>query len=359
MGRVVLLAAVIAAAVIISPAQLGFVGGETDWRADAVGEASGYRILDIVLELEAFGTRDFHTDESALSALLIRQRMEEIGLETELQEFLADGVAVVNVIGTLNEDGDESGILLFGAHYDSRNRYATSLIEAENVTAPGADDNASGVAAMLEIARVLAGCERYEATTRFVAFGAEERGFIDTDGLFGSAAYAKAEADLGIEYEASFILDMIGFRSNEDNAMTVVHNDNSSNLADSIVTGVQSHELDITVNLLSNESLRYSDHASFWNEGYPSVLVIEELSPTNAAPINPYYHTASDTADKLSVSQMEEIASALVGAALDLTDQGEDSYSFPYSLVLGVAGVVATALAVTIVLRSRKGVSKE
>lgn len=358
MRRVVVLAATIAALILISPAHIGPLGVDADWRADVVNEASGERILETILELEALGTRDFHTDESGASALLIQEWMEDAGLETSLQEFVADGVTVLNVIGTLNGDNMESGFLLFGAHYDSRNRYASSVSEAENVTAPGADDDASGVGAMLEIARVLTGCERYEAATRFVAFGAEERGFADTSGLFGSSAYAQAEASSDVEYEATFVLDMIGFSAGEENRVTLIHNSASSGHADSIAAGVQSYELDLAVDLVSNESLRYSDHASFWAEDYPSVLVIEEITPTSYTPLNPYYHSASDTADKLSISQMEEVASALVGAALDLTDQGEGSYSFPYSIVLGSAGAALVGLATIVVLRRRKGVSK-
>lgn len=359
MRQVVLLTCALTLSLLVSASAQSSVGDDTNWRAEFIDETSGYRIMESVLELEAFGTRDFHTEESREAALLIKQWMEEIGLETSFQEFTADGILATNVIGTLNGDSNEPGILLFGAHYDSRNRYAVTVSEAENVSAPGADDNASGIGAMLEIARVLAGCERYGATTRFVAFGAEERGFVDTSGLFGSKAYAQREADLGVEYQAAFILDMIGFRAGTDNVMTVIHDDVSTEVAESISSSTLAYDLDVTLNLLMNDSLRYSDHASFWNEGYPSVLVIEELDMPGATPINPYYHSEFDIAAALSVEQMEEVASALVATVLDLTDQGEDSYSFPYSLVLGAVGITSVALVAVIAMRSRKGVSRE
>ena len=359
MRRGVLLTCTITLSLLTTVAQQASIGEGEDWKVEFVDEVSGYRILETVQELEAFGTRDFHTEEADEAASLIRQWMEEIGLETSVQEFTADGVSVTNVIGALNGDNNESDLLLFGAHYDSRNRYAITVSEAENVSAPGADDNASGVGAMLEIARVLAGCERYVAPTRFVAFGAEERGFIDTDGLFGSKAYAETEAALGVEYEATFIMDMIGFRAGIENVMTVIHNTASAGLADSISSSVQAHDLDIQLNILSNESLRYSDHASFWNEGYPSVLVIEELAPTSAIPVNPYYHSEFDTASTLSVEQMEEVAAALLATSLNLTDEGEVSYSLPSSLVLVTVGVASAALVAIVVSRYRKGVKRE
>ena len=211
MRQVVLMTCALTLSLLISAAQQSSVGDDSDWKGELIDDVSGHRIMESVVELEALGTRDFHTEESREAALIIKQWMDEIGLTTSVQEFTADGMVITNVIGTLNGEDNEPGVLLFGAHYDSRNRYATTVPEAENVSAPGADDNASGIGAMLEIARVLAGCERYEATTRFVAFGAEERGFIDTDGLFGSNAYVQKEASLGVDYEATFILDMIGF----------------------------------------------------------------------------------------------------------------------------------------------------
>ena len=356
MKRAVVLVVFLALTVHISHAQAQSATSDTKWKAVTVNEASGYRILQTILELQAFETRDFHTEEAAASALHIQQWMEDLGLETQLQEFVADGMTVVNVIGTLNPSCVTSDLLLIGAHYDSRNRYVTSTTEAENESAPGADDNASGVAAMLEIAYVLAGCERFEAATRFVAFGAEERGFVNKSGLAGSSAFAQAEANDGIGYGATFVMDMIGFQAESENRMTLVTNDESSDIAQSVTDAVAAYDIDIRVNVVSNESLRYSDHASFWDHGYPSILMIEELDPSTGAPVNPYYHTESDTADKLSSKQMEEAASALIGALLDLTNSGEDSYSLPYSAVLAAAGASGLALAVIAIARRKRRV---
>ena len=294
MKRAAVLVVFLALTVHISHAQAESATSDTEWKAVTVNEASGYRILQTILELQAFETRDFHTEEAAASALLIQRWMEDIGLETQLQEFEADGVTVVNVIGALNPQSVSSDLHLIGAHYDSRNKYATSITEAENESAPGADDNASGVAAMLEIAYVLASCERFEAATRFVAFGAEERGFVNRSGLAGSSAFAQAEASDGIGYGATFVMDMIGFQAGNDSHMTIVTNDESSNIALSVTDAVAAYDIDLRVDLVSNESLRYSDHASFWDHGYPSILMIEELDPSTGAPVNPYYPVGLD-----------------------------------------------------------------
>jgi len=357
MKRAVVLVVFLALTVHSSHVQAESTTSDSEWKAITVNEASGYRILQTILELQAFETRDFHTEEAAASALLIQQWMEDIGLETQLQEFEADGLTVVNVIGTLNPQSVSSDLHLIGAHYDSRNKYATSITEAENESAPGADDNASGVAAMLEIAYVLASCERFEAATRFVAFGAEERGFVNRSGLAGSSAFAQAEANDGVGYGATFVMDMIGFQAGNDSHITIVTNDESSNIAQSVTDAVAAYDVDLRVDFVSNESLRYSDHASFWDHGYPSILMIEELDPSTGAPVNPYYHSESDTADKLSSKQMEEAASALIGAVIDLTSPGEDSYSFPYSTVIAAAGVSGLALVVIAIARRKRGVS--
>jgi hypothetical protein len=354
---VVVLAALIALAVVLPSAQQESAAPADDWRTDTVGKVVDSRISQTILDLQAFGTRDFHTETAAASAILIRQWMEEIGLETQLQEFIVDGITVVNVVGTLNPSSVSSGVYLFGAHYDSRNRYAASTSEAENVSAPGADDNASGVAAMLEIAGILAGCERYEAATRFVAFGAEERGFIDKQGLAGSRAFAQAEADTGVVYHAAFVLDMIGFQVEDDlSRITIVTDDNSTHITTSMEAAADWYELDLRTDVVHNDTFRYSDHASFWDQGYPSVLVIEEIDPSTGMPVNPYYHTASDTIDKLSASQMGDVASVLIGTVLNLTYQGEDSYAFPSSMLIAVAGIGVLTLAIVAVVKIRKRV---
>jgi hypothetical protein len=347
--------AFIALSVMALPFQIASEASDFDWRSVLVENVSGYNILQSVIELESFGTRDFHTEEAMAAALLIEQRMQELGLETSLQEFEADGVACVNVIGTLNPENGASGMMLFGAHYDSRNRFANTVSEAENVTAPGADDNASGVGAMLEIARILSGSEEYVATTRFVAFGAEERGFEDRSGLAGSSAYVESEIDAGAVYEAAFVMDMIGFQVEEGHRMTIVQEEESCRLTDSVVGAVDRYGLSLTVDIISNESIRNSDHASFWTVDYPSILVLEQLDPSSMTPANPYYHTEFDTSDKLSVAQMEEIAAALVGAALNLTTQGEDSYSSPYSFVVVAAVLTAATTAIILVIRRKRG----
>jgi Zn-dependent M28 family amino/carboxypeptidase len=357
MRRVAVLATLLALAVVLPFVQQGSGAAVDDWRTEIVRQVAESRIIQTILDLQAFDTRDFHTAAAAGSAVLIQQRMEEIGLDTQLQEFVVDGITVGNVIGTLNPSTTDSGVYLFGAHYDSRNSDVASTTEAENISAPGADDNASGVAAMLEVAGILADCERFEATTRFVAFGAEERSFVDAQGLAGSSAFVQAEADAGIVYHAAFIMDMIGFQVEEDvSRITIICDDYSAHIAESMGAAVDRYGIDLRVDSVHNDMLRYSDHASFWEHDYPSLLVIEQLDPFTEGPVNPYYHTESDTVDMLSAKQMGNVASVLIGTVLDLTYQGEDSYTFPYSIMLAAAGMGVLALAVVAVVRMKRRV---
>jgi len=86
------------------------------------------------------------------------------------------------------------------------------------------------------------------------------------------------------------------------------------------------------------------------------VLVIEQLDPQSYSPVNPFYHSEFDTSDKLSIDQMEAVASALLGAALDLTEKGEDSYSSAQSLVALAVVAAVVAFAAVIISRIRRGV---
>ena len=344
--------AVVASLLLISPVSVSVDGGP-DWRDAAVDSVSGDLILEEVEALEAFGTRDFHIEESREAALHIMDRMQEIGMEVHLQEFTLDGINVSNVVGTLNPGEAGAGLFLFGAHYDSENRYVDNISDAENMTAPGADDNASGVSVMLEVARVLASTDEVKAAIRFVAFGAEETGFDGIGGKAGSEHFVASEIADGVVYDCAVVLDMVGFSEDGESRAMLVHDSEQSTLVDSMSSSAERYGVDITLYPLLGPTLVYSDHASFWEAGIESILVIEQLNLTTKLPVNPYYHTSFDTSDTLSPQQMEEVAKTLVGVIADRTDSGEDSYLTLQMAIVLVCSATTVSL-VVLVFRRRK-----
>ncbi|UCE91741.1 MAG: M20/M25/M40 family metallo-hydrolase [Methanobacteriota archaeon] len=330
-----------------------------DWREGVVQSVSGAEIMSTVEDLQAFGTRDFHTEAALEAAEYVFDRMGSLGISTTFQEFMVGDVASVNVVGTLNQDADGLEAFVIGAHYDSENRFATNQSEAENYTAPGADDNASGVGAMLEIARVLAEESDFAAPVTFVAFGAEELGFDASGGTAGSAYFADVLSREGVNISGAFIMDMIGFSVESDEVATVVSDGSSDQLYSSLANATATYDIDLDLRFVMNPLIRFSDHRSFWDNGYLSVLIIEEIEAETLNPVNPYYHTSDDTAAELSVGQMAAVSKMLLGALLDLTSQGEDSYakSNVAAIVFASIVMVVVASAIAIRLRRRRGVS--
>ena len=325
-----------------------------DWVADLLHEVSGSEVMEVIASLQSFGTRDFHTQSAAESADYIRSELQGMGLQTHLQEFHVDDVEVVNVVAVLHPEAASEGVYVVGAHYDSENSLVTNQSEAENMTAPGADDNASGIGVMLEVARVLSHSGRETSTVKFVAFGAEEMGYDYSGGLKGSTEFVTVESTANSTLQGAFVLDMVGYRATEENRISIVTNDASRGLSEAMAGAASEFDLDVAITQELSDSIVYSDHSAFWGQGYRSILIIEELDSVTKKPLNPYYHSSEDTADKLSDEQMTAVAKALLGTLLDLTYQGEDSYTRqPYVVVVAV--VVAIIIAVTgFLLRRRR-----
>lgn len=181
--------------------------------------------------------------------------------------------------------------------------------------APGADDNASGSAAVLLAAKALS-TRSFERTVRFVLFTGEEQG------LFGSWLYAEALASAGEDVVAVLNLDMVGWDSDGDGA-ALLHTRTPSDpgyaadraIADLLVQVVSwyglSGQLAPTV---AADGLPYSDHSSFWDEGYPAVLAIED----DLLDLNAWYHTSGDTLARLNLPYFTAFVKAAVGTAAHL-----------------------------------------
>jgi hypothetical protein len=178
----------------------------------------------------------------------------------------------VNVIGTLQ--GRRNAYIIISGHFDSA-----------SPGCPGADDNASGVAAVLEAARVLHSIG-FDYTIKFVAFGGEEQG------LKGSTAYAGSHSNDSIV--AVINCDMIMWDGNGNGAIQIHSVSNtgtawSSDLADYVMDVNNIYILN-GIPSKFQPGVTASDHSPFWNAGRSAILMIEEYGND----FNPYYHTGND-----------------------------------------------------------------
>lgn len=342
----------LAAAVMAAPSlwTAGGAAGAEPGDADLVASLDQGNMADTIASLQGFGSREFHLESARQAADFLYGSFEGIGVQVEHQSFVVDDMLVSNVIATIPGGDEGSGMYLFGAHYDSENSGASNLSSAENLSAPGADDDASGVAVVLEMARVLSGAD-LPWTVKFVMFGAEEYGYDNSGGCKGSEYFVKVEEALGHTYAGTAVLDMVGYRAGEDNTAVLVLNDGEDALARSVVGAVDAFGVNLSLEAVVEPDITFSDHGSFWDAGIPSMLVIEELSDRDF-PVNPYYHTSADTLDTLSMDQVEAVAEALLGGLLLMDDDGGADI-LVFGTVIMTAVIVSAALYVH--FRKRRG----
>ncbi|MBF0427520.1 MAG: M20/M25/M40 family metallo-hydrolase [Magnetococcales bacterium] len=204
-------------------------------------------------------------------------------------------------------------IVIVGAHYDSV------------FGSPGANDNASGVAAILELARILKNNPQ-RRTVRFVAFVNEEPPFFDDESM-GSRVYALEVAKKKEKIVSMYSLETIGWYSDEPksqkypipllnpfypskgNFLGFVGNFSSWSLLRQSVGSFRRHTPFPSEGLAAPEwveGINWSDHASFWNEGIPAIMV------TDTAYFRyPFYHKKEDTPDRIDFSALARVVFGL------------------------------------------------
>lgn len=257
--------------------------------------------------------------ETLLSvANFVEEKFREYGYIVEFDEFSYNGKEHKNIIATLKGINSNKEWLLIGAHYDAA------------MGSAGADDNASGVAVMLEVARIIRESPIAEKI-KFVAFTLEEPQAFDLKFIIGSSQFVKRFRKLGYRYKA-FILESVGYFSETrgsqklpafikgpdvGNFLGVVGNGKSKPLLELFE---KAREYVPNLNLITHKvpmngwlslETRFSDHAPFWDAGFQAVMLTD-----TAMFRNPYYHTSQDTPEKLNFSFIEDVTKALLAAVL-------------------------------------------
>ena len=253
------------------------------------------------------------------AAEYIEQQFAASGYGTTRQTYEVSRAPVSNIEAVLPGTTDPASIIVLGAHYDTVGG------------CPGANDNATGVAALLELAERFA--SRPQARTiRFVAFVNEEPPFFQTPQM-GSYVYARQCRERGDNIVAMMSLETMGYYSEANgsqqypaplaamypdvgNFIGFVADVASSNLLDATRTAFEA-ATDFPVQALSGPAelpgVGWSDQWSFWQHGYPALMV------TDTAPFRyPWYHTADDTPDKLDYARLGAVVDGLEGVAAAL-----------------------------------------
>lgn len=242
---------------------------------ELIAQVSATNITATVQHLQNYGTRDAYHPQSVVAQNWIKSQYEALGMSVEIQDFsMPSGNASDNVIATLPGTKYPNEYVIIGGHYDS---YSNSS------SAPGADDNASGSAGVLEIARIMSQYS-FDRTLIFCAFSGEEYG------LYGSNAYASRAAQQGMDIHGYFNLDMIGYLKpgNTTIKSTLIYPPSAQELASFYMDVAATYlpNFVVTPGTLSGGD---SDHTSFNNSGFMGIF------PFEAAPdYSPYIHTSND-----------------------------------------------------------------
>jgi hypothetical protein len=233
------------------------------------------------------------------------ERFQSYGLDAAYQPFELNG-ARRNLVAR-QPGSDPSCLYLITAHLDSLN-----IRQGLNAEAPGADDNASGSAAVLEAARLLSQAP-LRCSLEYVLFTGEEQG------LHGSSAYAADLAGQGKTLDGVLNLDMIAYNDDLDPIFELHTRSGSSEdltLASVFVDVVEAYDIDLVPEIIT-PGISLSDHASFWNAGYPAILAIEDLDE-----FNPYYHGPEDTILNYDMGYYRRMVQASIGTMAQLAGLG-------------------------------------
>lgn len=266
------------------------------------------------------GQRHIYKPKSlAAAAEYIEENWRRQGYEVVRQHYVVRGVTCTNLEVTRLGKSRPNEIVLVGAHYDS------------TMGSPGANDNASGVAALIELSRHFAQ-RAPENTIRFVAFTNEELFFDSPD--MGARRYAEMARARGDNIRVMISLETMGYYSEErgsqryppvlgwfysdrGNFIGFVSNLASRRIMHRAIAGFRGHNEfphECIATFERIQGIGWSDHAAFWREGYPAFM-ISDTAPFRYS----QYHTPHDTPDKIDYEKLARVTEGIVGAihALD------------------------------------------
>ena len=259
-----------------------------------------------------------HPENMGRAAAWIAEELRRAGGSVSEQRFPAAGAEYVNVIAAFGPETPD--VVAVGAHYDVAGEM------------PGADDNASGVGGLLELADLLRGAS-LTRRVELVAFANEEAPYFATPGM-GSEVYAASLAKSGRVVRGMICLEMLGCFSDEPgsqqlpfavlklvyptrgNFIAVVGSAGGAGIVRTVKRAMrEASELPVrSINAPSFvHGVDLSDHSTFWRRNLPAVMITD-----TAFYRNPRYHTEHDTPDTLDYRRMADVVAGVRSAVVDL-----------------------------------------
>jgi len=257
-----------------------------------------------------------HFQELGKAAQYIHDEFSKVGLKVWENSFRWEGKSYKNIVAEKKDVGSPERIFILGAHYDTV------------PGSPGADDNASAIAVLLEVARNIQKVN-LGSTIRLIAFNLEEYGYI------GSTYYAERARGEGEKIIGMISLEMVGFTHSRQNYppsinpkyypnvgdfIAIIGNEGSKALLEKVcqsfrirIPQLPTEFLLVPGNGEGIEEARLSDHSPFWDQGFPALMITD-----TAFLRNPNYHLPSDTMETLDFEFMRKVAIGIFHSVVEL-----------------------------------------
>jgi len=274
------------------------VGDPFHWQPDTLVA----RIVDSVAlpplvadlrSLQGFRTRYTYSPRCESAALWIHDRFVSLGWQTELDTYYINTTRALNVVATLDGESRPDSVVIACAHFDSYTQQGMT-------NAPGADDNATGTAILLELARVMRDY-RFRWTTKLIAFSGEEQWMEGSYHWVDSVAVPQAMKIWG-----AFNVDMIGYTARDSNYIVVNRNGPSAEMGALAESTNRWYDIRLSIlNYLDPDCP--GDVQPFWEAGYRGTFALEDSVWGIWRGSNPYYHTIADTVGTLTLGQVQRV----------------------------------------------------
>lgn len=287
-------------------------------KQDLSVDVSSQALRDHVFQLsEKLPRRSDDANKLAFTARYIKHQLSQYG-EVQEQVYEVWGIPYRNVSVTIGPESQQR--IVIGAHYDSFRG------------TPGADDNASGIAGVLELAKLFS-AQALDIPIQLIAYTLEEPPYFRSQDM-GSAVHVKQLKADNIEVIAMISLEMIGYFTDapgsqdypvplmsliypkRGNFIAIVGNMSGMGLVRQTKSTMQS-VMSVPVYSINAPSIvpgvEFSDHLNFWNRGYPAIMVTDTAFYRNKA-----YHSENDTWDRLDYEKMGKVVKGVYAAALEL-----------------------------------------
>jgi len=276
---------------------------------EALADVKQDNLMANIEELSEIHTRHSETADALRAQGLIEAKLMQLGYQISTFNFRTGYSS--NVIATLPGTKFPDQYVIAGAHYDSRTTPATDKVGR----APGADDNGSGSAHILEIARVISESKiAFEYSVHLALFSGEEQG------LLGSRAWAKELADTGVQVVAMFNSDMMGWKlpgtvptlGMKDRYIADWLLNIANGLAEQYVPEIK----------VGSSSSCCSDHQSFTENGFPAIGYFEN---EGSASDYPHYHKSTDLPEFVDAENMQLVSKACLSTLMTFAVPDKDA----------------------------------